>query len=189
VLAGSAGHVRMIHNAKSACAFVESIWREDREPPLRIHERLIDAGGGPRFTGAFYQYVDFDPFAKDVALQGYEEVESGRYIRTGRDRYFYRYPLSRALHMLTTRQHDRWTKGVPRRPFHPSPCEVIMAMAACHFTTPVLRYTDGTRVPDDMAELFIVGAARKLRSVYAIEAVDWTAKSESQKTAESEDAA
>jgi hypothetical protein len=40
-----------------------------------------------------------------------------------------------------------------------------------------------------MAELFVIGAARKLRSVYAIEAVDWTAKSESQKTAESEDAA
>lgn len=170
-----------IDSMKAACQFVESVWADERVPPVRLHGRgpqPRDLSGAPRWSGQFSAYVFASPDEVQVVVSTDRGVHD--------DRHFYRYPLWRALSILERRDHDRWTKGVPRRPFHPSVVAVLAAMDAYDFDPNriQLRYADGTRVPPDMAELFVIGAARKLRGCYQEEYVEWTAKSDSQKTAE-----
>jgi hypothetical protein len=170
-----------IDSMEAACRFVQSVWGEERVPPVRLHSRgpqPRDLSGSPMWSRPFSTYI----FASPSDVQTIRTTERG----VVDERHFYRYPLYRALTLLARRDHDRWTKGVPRRPFHPSPVVVLQAMADALFQGKnlTLHYRDGTRVPADMAELFAIGAALKLRSVYAEEYVEWTAKSDSQKAAD-----
>jgi hypothetical protein len=171
-----------IDSLDAACRFVATVWHHDeRVVPSRLHEhepQPRDLSGAPAWTHTFARYVFASP----------DEVET--VVSTDRgvhdERHYYRYPLWRSLKLLERREHDRWTKGVPRRPFHPTPASVLRAMAKADFQAELvrLRYSDGTRVPADMAELFAIGAARKLRGVYTETYVSWVDKSDSQKDAE-----
>lgn len=170
-----------IDSADAACRFVESIWNDERTIPARLHQRgpqPRDLSGAPKWSHAFSAYV----FASPDEVQVVVSTERGVHD----ERHFYRYPLWRALAVLDRRDHDRWAKGVPRRPFHPTVTSVLRSMASFGFDPKRvrLRYSDGTRVPADMVELFIIGAARKLRGCYQEEYVEWTAKSDAQKSAE-----
>lgn len=170
-----------IDSMKTACQFVESVWNDERVPPVRLHGRgpqPRDLSGAPRWSRGFAAYV----FANPDEVQTVVSKDRG----VVDERHFYRYPLWRSLSLLGRRDHDRWTKGVPRRPFHPSVTAVLYAMAHARFVADAvrLRYRDGTRVPSDMAEIFAIGAARKLRGCYQEEYVEWIAKSESQQAAE-----
>jgi hypothetical protein len=170
-----------IDSMSAACQFVETIWNEEHVPPSRLHGRgpqPRDLSGAPKWSGQFSSYI----FANPNEVEAVTSTERGVHDT----RWQYRYPLWRALSLLGRRDHDRWTRGVPRRPFHPTPVSVLRAMAAGHFdpNRVHLRYTDGTRVPADMGELFAIGAARKLRGVYAEGYVEWVGKSDSQKAAE-----
>jgi hypothetical protein len=172
-----------IDSLAAACTFVESVWSEERATPTRLHSRGVqprDLSGSPRWSNQFSHYVFASP---DEIV---DETSTDRGVVDTRT--FYRYPLWRALSLLERRDHDRWTKGVPRRPFHPTPVSVLRALALANFDPKRvgLRYSDGTRIPPDMAELFAVGAARKLRSVYVETYVGWVEKSDSQKSAEGE---
>lgn len=176
-----------IDSLDAACRFVESVWSEEHTPPSRIHGRGVqpdDQSGSPVWSKAFARYMFAHPDEVDIVSQG--EADGAVVHRTGPDKYLYRYPLWRALRLLGRREHDRWTKGVPRRPFHPPVVAVLLAMSSASFDprAVILRYADGTRVPLDMAELFCIGAARKLRGVYTETFVEWTAKSESQQKAD-----
>jgi hypothetical protein len=170
-----------IDSLANACIFVETVWNEERVPPSRLHGRgpqPRDLSGAPKWSGQFSQYI----FANPSEVQEVTTTERGVHDT----RHFYRYPLWRALSLLERRDHDRWTKGVPRRPFHPTPVSVLRAMAKDDFRPDRvrLRYADGTRIPADMVELFCIGAARKLRGTYQEEFVEWVDKSASQQDAE-----
>jgi hypothetical protein len=165
----------------AACRFVESVWHDERIPPLRLHGRgpqPRDLSGAPRWSAQFSEYILGSPNDVETVTTTSEGVQSTR--------YYYRYPLTRALSILDRRDHDRWTKDVPRQPFHPSVVSVLRAMAQADFMAERvrLRYGDGTRVSADMAELFCIGAGRKLRGIYAVEYIDWPSKSDSQQNAE-----
>jgi hypothetical protein len=196
-----------IDSLAAACQFVETIWNEEHVPPMRVHGRGVDRfrpgdirrhgeaveryglpsreqdpGGGSRLgtpdSSPLMNYVGANP----------NEVEAVTSTERGvhDTRWQYRYPLWRALSLLGRRDHDRWTRGVPRRPFHPTPVSVLRAMALDNFDPKRVhfRYADGTRVPADMGELFAIGAARKLRGVYAEGYVEWVGKSDAQQKAE-----
>lgn len=170
-----------IDSIANACIFVESIWNDERTAPVRIHSRGVqprDLSGSPKWSAGFARHI----FANPNELEDVTSTDRG-VVDT---KTFYRYPLWRALTLLDRREHDRWTKGVPRRPFHPSPVNVLRGMAEANFdpTRVRLTYGDGTRVPADMGELFAIGAARKLRGVYTETWVEWTTKSDAQKAAE-----
>lgn len=172
-----------IDSMRTACQFVETVWSDERIPPIRLHGRgpqPRDLSGSPRWSPQFATYI----YAGPDEVQVVTSTERGVID----ERHFYRYPLWRALSILDRRDHDRWTKGVPRRPFHPSVVTVLQAMAEVGFDSARvrLRYQDGTRVPDDMAELFVIGAARKLRGTYQEEYIEWIAKSDAQRSAETD---
>ena len=170
-----------IDSRQAACDFLESIWNEERQPPVRIHERgpqPRDLSGSPKWSARFNQYIFANP----------DEVETVRTTDRGvvDERHYYRYPLWRALQLIERRDHDRWTKDVARRPFHPPPVNVLYAMAAAAFEPSRVRlvYGDGTRVPDEMADLFCIGAVRKIRGCYAETYIPAYEKSESQRLAD-----
>jgi hypothetical protein len=170
-----------IDSLEAACRFVESVWNDERVPPVRLHNRgpqPRDLSGSPRWSGAFNRYIFASPSDVDTIVSKDRGVVD--------ERHFYRYPLWRALSILTRRDHDTWTKGVPRRPFHPSPVAVLCAMAVYDFdsTRVTMRYSDMSVIPRDMLELFAIGAARKLRGTYQEEYVEWVAKSDAQQAAE-----
>jgi hypothetical protein len=169
-----------IDSRHAACEFLESIWNEERQAPVRIHERgpqPRDLSGSPKWSSAFNQYIFASP----------NEVQTVRTTDRGvvDERHYYRYPLWRALQLIGRRDHDRWTKDVPRRPFHPRPENVLHAMAAAAFEPRRVRlvYGDGTAVSDEMADLFCIGAVRKIRGLYQEEYIEWTARSESDRNA------
>jgi hypothetical protein len=170
-----------IDSLAAACQFVETIWNEEHVPPSRLHGRgpqPRDLSGAPKWSGQFSSYI----FANPNEVEAVTSTERGVHDT----RWQYRYPLWRALTLLGRRDHDRWTRGVPRRPFHPTPVSVLRAMAMDGFDPKRVhfRYADGTRVPSDMGELFAIGAARKLRGVYAEGYVEWVGKSDAQQKAE-----
>jgi len=170
-----------IDSTTAACRFVETVWADERVPPARLHSRgpqPRDLSGSPRWSPQFSSYI----YASPSEVETVTTTDQGVTV----DRHYYRYPLWRATELLGRRDHDRWTKGVPRRPFHPSVVSVLRAMAQAAFMAERvrLRYSDGTRVSSDMAELFCMGAARKLRGVYQVEYVEWVSKSDAQQNAE-----
>jgi hypothetical protein len=173
-----------IDSLAAACAYVETVWHDDeRVVPSRLHQRgpqPRDLSGSPRWAHAFAKFIFASPDETEEVLSGHDEYGEPRYHEE------YRYPLYRALSLLARRQHDRWTKDSTRRPFHPSVVSVLRAMAKADFRPELvrLRYSDGTRVPPDLAELFCVGAARKLRGCYVETYVSWVDKSASQRAAE-----
>jgi len=173
-----------IDSLAAACRFVESVWADERVPPVRLHGRgpqPRDLSGAPRWSHGFSQYV----FASPDETHRVTTTERGVTDSTE----FYRYPFWRALSILARREHDRWTKDVPRRPFHPSPVAVLCAIAVADFDAArlTMRYSDMTPIPRDMLELFAIGAARKLRGVYQETFVSWVDKSASQRAAEDGD--
>ena len=175
-----------IDSLEKACAWVESVWADERVPPVRLHGRgpqPRDLSGSPRLSPQFARYL----FASPDETHLVTSTERGVTDQVE----FYRYPLWRALSILTRREHDRWTKGVPRRPFHPTPFAVLCAMAVADFEPARMhmRYTDMSPIPRDMLELFAIGAARKLRGLYQETYVSWVDKSASQQTAEGGEAA
>ncbi len=170
-----------IDSRQAACDFLESIWNDDRQPPVRIHERgpqPRDLSGSPKWSGAFNAYI----YASPNEVQVIRSTDRG----VVDEHHYYRYPLWRALTLIGRRDHDRWTKDVPRRPFHPPPVNVLYAMAAAGFEPSRVRlvYGDGTAVPDEMADLFCIGAVRKIRGVYVETYIPWVDRSESQRAAD-----
>jgi hypothetical protein len=175
-----------INSTSAACEFVEALWAEDHVPPARLHGRGVgpgDLSGAPEWSSPFRRYLYSTPNETMVVINGY--ADGGVIHRAGPDQVHFRYPLWRALSILGRQKHDRWTRDVPRRPFHPAPVSVLLAMAGARFDPDrlMLRYSDGSRVPDEMVELFAIGAARKLRSVYQETTVGWVDRSESQQNA------
>jgi hypothetical protein len=170
-----------IDSMSAACQFVETIWNEEHVPPSRLHGRgpqPRDLSGAPKWSGQFSSYI----FANPNEVEAVTSTERGVHDT----RWQYRYPLWHALQVIDRKPNDQWTKGVPRRPFHPTPVSVLRAMALDNFDPAKvrLRFADGSRVPADMAELFCIGAARKLRGTYTETYVSWVARSESQQNAD-----
>lgn len=174
-----------IDSAASACEFVASVWDDERIPPMRLHEHAVqprDLLGAPRWSSGFSHYLMDDPFETVIQRQGY--TEGDHFIRTGPDREFWKYPLRRCLALL---RNEHWPKTIEDRPEHPHILVVLAAMDAGEFDLEriVLRYTNGTVVPADMRDLFIIVAARKIKSKYQEEVlVPIGQKSEAQQIAE-----
>lgn len=161
-------------------AWLEEAW-EPRDAPRVLNRRTLvadrDALGGPEMTKAFLDYISADADDKivDHLIQPCAKERCGGADclwcgGTGRrlERFeTWRYPTWHALMRLSRHRDQRWGP-LPRRWWHPTPAEVVLAIVAYRFDVHRFRlqYADGRLIPSELAETFLISAIRKFRSSY-----------------------
>ena len=162
----------------SALDWLQSVW-EHRNTPVRIHEASDhvadgDQLGAPDMTRAFLARIE--SHANQKRVQDIEQdcsdtrpacprcAGTGSYMRRW---VTWRNPTWHALEKLHRSPGDRWGP-IPRRWWHPTPAEVVVAIAQYGFAWPrtALFYADGSVIPADMAEVFALSAIRKFAAQY-----------------------